>query len=446
MQTTAGRATMFSMIGLDPERGRGNLPFRDRAEAGRRLALALESERSAGAVVVGLARGGVVVAAEVARALRLPLDALAVRKVGHPLEPEYGIGAVTPGGGVYVRAHDGLTDAQVEAVVAAARARAEELDRRLHRRSPPVDVDGKTCLLVDDGLATGATMIAAARWAKAQGARRAVVAVPIGAPETIARLRAEADVVVCLEPLEELGAVGLWYLDFHPVSDEEVTALLDEASDPAAPERREVTIPADGLELPGNLTLPAAAGGAVIFAHGSGSSRLSPRNRLVAEVLALSGLATLLFDLLTEEESWDRANVFDIPLLAARLAAADRWLRAQPETAPLRVGYFGASTGAAAALWAAADLGDAVGAVVSRGGRPDLAGPKLPLVRAPTLLVVGGLDDVVLELNREAAGALTCEHELVVVSGATHLFEEPGTLEAVAEHATRWLERHLGAA
>ncbi len=422
---------------------RGALPFRDRAEAGARLAGILDAERAEDAVVVGLARGGVAVAFEVARALGAPLDALAVRKVGHPLEPEYGIGAVTPGGGTFVRAHDGLTDEQVEAAVRSAQLRAEDLDRRLHARHEALQVRGKSCLLVDDGLATGATMVAACRWARAQEARRVVVAVPVGAPETLARLRDEADAVICLEPLEELGAVGLWYADFHPVSDEEVIALLEEAAShdvQAVP----VSIPVDGIVLPGDLAIPDQALGAVIFAHGSGSSRASPRNRQVARSLNRARLATLLFDLLTEEESYDRRNVFDIPLLASRLVAADRWLRGRPETEGLAIGYFGASTGAAAALLAAADLGDAVGAVVSRGGRPDLAAPRLGEVRAPTLLIVGGLDDVVVDLNRDAASQLACEHELVVVPGATHLFEEPGTLESVAEHATRWFVEKLG--
>lgn len=206
------------------------LPFGDRREAGRLLAAALERERSGDGVVVGLARGGVVVAAEVAAALDLPLDALAVRKVGHPLQPEYALGAVTPGGGVHVRATDGLAPRQVEGAVAAALARAEELDRRLHARSPALGVAGRTCLLVDDGLATGATMEAAISWARAQGARRVVVAVPVGAPETVARLRGEADSVICPEQPASFGAVGLWYREFSPVEDGEVIALLDRAA------------------------------------------------------------------------------------------------------------------------------------------------------------------------------------------------------------------------
>lgn len=203
-------------------------------------------------------------------------------------------------------------------------------------------------------------------------------------------------------------------------------------------------ISADGIVLPGALLVPAAAGGVVVFAHGSGSSRLSPRNAFVARALNRAGLATLLFDLLTEDEALDRANVFDVPLLARRLAAASRWLREQPETQALPTGYFGASTGAAAALWAAAEPGADVHAVVSRGGRPDLAGPRLELVGAPTLLIVGGADELVLELNRRALAELRrCEHELAVIPGATHLFEEPGALEQVCGLATEWFASHL---
>jgi alpha-beta hydrolase superfamily lysophospholipase len=197
------------------------------------------------------------------------------------------------------------------------------------------------------------------------------------------------------------------------------------------------------VDLPADLTVPAHALGCSIFAHGSGSSRLSPRNRLVSAVLNNAGIATLLFDLLTPGEEEDRRNVFDVDLLAARLVAATRWLAEQPETKGLPVGYFGASTGAAAALRAAADLGAQVRAVVSRGGRPDLAGPWLATVRSPTLLVVGGHDAVVLELNREALRELACEAELRVIPGATHLFEESGALEQVAVLARDWFARHL---
>jgi putative phosphoribosyl transferase len=205
----------------------------------------------------------------------------------------------------------------------------------------------------------------------------------------------------------------------------------------------EAAIPVADVVLPADLTVPEGPCGWVLFAHGSGSGRRSPRNVEVAARLQTAGIATLLFDLLTRTEELDRANVFDIGLLSARLRAATEWLLAQEAGAGLPVGYFGASTGAAAALRAAADLGDRISAVVSRGGRPDLAGAALGRVRAPTLLIVGGADDAVLELNRQAAGLLRGTCDLQVVPGATHLFEEPGALDRVAELACRWFVRHL---
>jgi len=203
-----------------------------------------------------------------------------------------------------------------------------------------------------------------------------------------------------------------------------------------------VTITGDSVALEGMLGMPPKAPGIVLFAHGSGSSRLSPRNNYVARALRSAGLATLLMDLLTEEEDRVYATRFDIGLLTRRLVAATRWIGKQPQTRRLSVGYFGASTGAAAALDAAAELGSAIGAVVSRGGRPDLA-ESLDQVRAPTLLIVGSLDTEVIALNRQAYAQLRSEKILEIVPGATHLFEEPGTLEQVADLAARWFTRHL---
>jgi fermentation-respiration switch protein FrsA (DUF1100 family) len=208
-----------------------------------------------------------------------------------------------------------------------------------------------------------------------------------------------------------------------------------------ARETRDVHITPIGLA--GTLHIPNAAYALVAFAHGSGSSRLSPRNMAVASALNTHGIATLLFDLLTPAEEADRANVFNIPLLANRLVDAVRWLDGQPSVAKLPLGLFGASTGAAAALVAAAKLPHRVGAVVSRGGRPDLAGDALDTVRAPTLLIVGGLDFGVIELNEQALARLQGPKTLQVVPGASHLFPEPGALEAVIRHATRWFENHL---
>ncbi|MFN3656591.1 MAG: dienelactone hydrolase family protein [Pseudolabrys sp.] len=197
------------------------------------------------------------------------------------------------------------------------------------------------------------------------------------------------------------------------------------------------------FRLGGRLRIPAAATALVIFAHGSGSSRFSPRNRAVADALNERGIATLLFDLLTPDEEDDRRNVFDIALLAGRLIDVVQWVDAQEQLAGLRIGLFGASTGAAAALVAAARLGDRIGAVVSRGGRPDLAGTALPAVTAPTLLIVGGLDDVVIELNEQSYRQLTAPKALEIVPNATHLFPEPGAMEAVIALAAQWFHGHL---
>jgi putative phosphoribosyl transferase len=213
-------------------------------------------------------------------------------------------------------------------------------------------------------------------------------------------------------------------------------------------EEHPVRVSADPVELEGNLGVPEAARSVVLFAHGSGSGRHSPRNRYVARVLRGAGLATLLIDLLTpEEEEVDLRTGhlrFDIGLLAERLAGATDWLMENPDTSNLRIGYFGASTGAGAALVAAAERPEAVGAIVSRGGRPDLAGDALPLVKAPTLLIVGGNDLPVIGMNEEAFAQMQAEKELRIVPGATHLFEEPGALEEVARLAAGWFVGHLG--
>jgi putative phosphoribosyl transferase len=206
---------------------------------------------------------------------------------------------------------------------------------------------------------------------------------------------------------------------------------------------QEVAILSGGRTIRGTVSRPQGASAAVVFAHGSGSGRFSPRNQYVARVLQEAGLATLLLDLLEEDEANDRSKVFDIELLADRLQAAADWLKHRPETASLRIGYFGASTGAGAALLAAGRAPGSVGAVVSRGGRPDLAREALARVTAPTLLIVGGNDEIVLELNREAFDQLTGVHQLDIVPGATHLFPEPGALEEVARLAREWFLHYL---
>ena len=437
--------------------------FADRDDAGRRLAARLGHLRGEPVVVVGLPRGGVPVAFQVAQALGAPLDVIVVRKLGVPFQPELGMGAVGEDGVRVINPEvvhaSGVSEDELAAVQAREQAAVQARAARYRVRRPREPLNGQVAVVVDDGIATGSTARAACQIARAHGAARVVLAVPVAPPGWQARIGAEADELVCVDTPRGFFAIGQFYARFPQVSDDEVIACLDRAAalqDPARagtaraadaadpPARSEEVEPRAGVvRLAGYLAVPEGARGIVVFVHGSGSSRHSPRNRYVAGVLNDAGLGTLLFDLLTPEEELDRANVFDIGLLARRLAEVTGWLRAQPRAAQAAVGYFGASTGAAAALRAAAEPGAGIAAVVSRGGRPDLARPRLAAVTAPTLLIVGGRDEVVLDLNRRAQVELRCENDLAVVPGATHLFEEPGTLEAVAALARDWFISHF---
>ncbi|MFJ3335899.1 phosphoribosyltransferase family protein [Streptomyces sp. NPDC086766] len=428
--------------------------FTDRLEAGRRLGARLEYLRGQDIVVLGLPRGGVPVAAEVAAALDAPLDVCLVRKLGVPYQPELGMGAIGEDGvrviNDQVVRETGVSPADLALVEEREREVLERRAARYRGERAPVSVAGRTVVVVDDGVATGSTARVACRIARARGAAHIVLAVPVAPRDWTVRLAGEADELVCVDTPRGFYAIGQFYDDFTQVEDEEVTAVLRRVaarSGAAAGQvDREVEITAGAVRVRGRLTVPAGATGVVVFAHGSGSSRHSPRNRFVASGLNRAGLGTLLFDLLTEAEERDRANVFDIDLLAERLVGATAWLREEPDVEGLAVGYFGASTGAAAALWAAAEPDARPAAVVSRGGRPDLAGPRLSAVTAPTLLIVGSADLTVLELNRRAQALLRCENRLAVVPGATHLFEEPGTLEAVTELARDWFTDHMAPA
>jgi len=434
--------------------------FADRVDAGRRLADRLKTFPRENLVVLGLPRGGVPVAFQVASKLEVPLDIIVVRKLGVPFQPELAMGAIGEGNvrilNEQVVTATGVAAAELDEVEARERKELARRALRFRGTRERVPLAGGTALIVDDGIATGSTVRAACKVARAQGARRVVVATPVAPPDTVAALRDDADEVIALYTPEHFYAIGQFYADFTQTSDDEVVRLMQcspthsaavagaaGVSDDPPGRDEEVEVHAGAALVGGHLTLPDGANAIVVFAHGSGSSRHSPRNRFVASVLNGAGLGTLLFDLLTPAEELDRANVFDIPLLAHRLVEVTDWLREQPEGRDAAIGYFGASTGAGAALWAAAESGLDVAAVVSRGGRPDLAGPRLGDVRAPTLLIVGGHDAVVLELNRDAQAQMHCETRLSVVEGASHLFEEPGTLDIAAQLACDWFVAHM---
>ena len=407
-------------------------------------------------IIYALPRGGVPVAVEVARLLNAPLDLILVRKIGAPGNPEVALGAIVEGPNAHMIINEDvkrMSGADSDYIERAHAEQLAELDRRRAKYlgdRPRLSATGRTVVVVDDGLATGATLKAALVALKNSDAARIIVALPVAPKRALDALAELVDEIVCLHPAIEFRGVGGFYRDFHQLSDEETIALLDQrwtAQEPethrqtATPHTRRVEIPPLGLV--GDLVVPKDPRGIILFAHGSGSSRLSPRNTFVASELNSKGFATLLFDLLTPAEGQDRRNVFDIPLLAERVVEASMWIVSEPDIADLPLGLFGASTGAGAALVAAAKLKGRVSAVVSRGGRPDLAAQKLPNVSAATLLIVGSLDHDVITLNEKALAALTCEKALKIVPGAGHLFEEPETLSTALGHAADWFAKHL---
>ncbi|HJV99672.1 MAG TPA: phosphoribosyltransferase family protein [Arthrobacter sp.] len=428
--------------------------FRDRADAGRKLGQNLAELRGQDLVVLGLPRGGVPVAYEVAKALDAPLDVIVVRKLGLPFQPEVAMGAIGEGNARVLDQRaislSRVTRDDLRTVELAERELLDSRVARYRKERPREDLNGRTAVIVDDGIATGSTARVACAVARQLGAARVILAVPVAPSRELASLT-EPDLVVTLISDRNFQAVGNYYRDFSPTSDEDVLELLGAAAkrrrgaptDVRARGDEDVEIPSDGTRLRGTLHLPVPCEGVVVFAHGSGSGRHSPRNRFVASVLQDAGLGTLLLDLLTPAEETIRENVFDIVLLAQRLAAATQWLGTREDTAASAVGYFGASTGAGAALWAAAAPDSRVAAIVSRGGRPDLAGRRLAAVRAPTLLIVGSADPQVLALNRQAMALMRAPTHLEVIRGATHLFEEPGTLSQAAGFAAEWFVHYL---
>lgn len=425
--------------------------FSDRRDAGSKLAALLQSRSAQKPIVVAMATGGVPVGQMIASELRAPMETLVVRKICARGDSGRAIGAMAEDGLPFL--NEGamnelnLKPDDLAGLIDGERA---ELGRRIQavRGGKPLsNVIGRVVILVDDLISTGLTAFAATRYLRELGAHQIIIAAPMASTEAAHRLRYVAEEVITLAVSETPNSIKNIYEHFDSLSNEEALEVLARHNQAAtrrlvAFRERECMVTDGRINLPASLSVPQELIGAVIFAHGSGSSRMSPRNTEVARQLNRAGFATLLFDLLASGESIDRENVFDIPLLARRLLMATHWLREKSGFTDTRIGYFGASTGAAAALRAAAEIGTGVSAVVSRGGRPDLAMPSLAAVEAPTLLLVGGEDHEVLKLNQQAL-KLIPRGELVVVPGATHLFEEPGTLDQVSDNAIAWFERHL---
>lgn len=442
--------------------------FRDRVDAGRQLAQhvhelwARRPDRArADLAIVGLPRGGVPVAEQVALVLGAPLDLILVRKLGVPGQSELAMGAIGEGD-VEVVDEQVLRMAQVTKSQFAEVEERErtELDRRTRRYRvgrERLPLAGRVAVIVDDGVATGSTARAACEVARAHGADEVVLAVPVASRDVERRMAGAADEIIALTTPEPFYGIGQFYADFSQSTDDDVTYSLDRAANavvqrtsavplsrPGLPFDDDVDLRLTGVVLPGRLRLPAECRGLAVFAHGTGSNRHSPRNQRVADVLNRAGLGTLLFDLETTREA--SAAPLGIGELGIRLAAVVRLLDRRLVADRFPIVLVGSSSGAAVALRAAADLGGLVAAVVSRGGRPDLASASLPRVRCPTLLIVGGYDDTVVDVNAAARSRLGGPSEMLIIPGASHLFDEPGTLEQAAFAARDWLLGQLPSA
>lgn len=434
--------------------------FSDRRHAGQLLAQKLKQYKNSNAVILALPRGGVPIASEVANILTAPFDVLIVRKIGAPFQSELAVGAICedgePNWNESILSNLELKSNDVEKTVIAERRKIKNQIKTFRKSRELMPLEMKTVIVVDDGLATGATMLAAIQYLKKKAVARIVVAVPIAASSSATKLRSMVDEVIAVEEREDLRSVGQWYENFSQVSDAEVIDLLNGRNVSSEKIQRELEIQVGKTQLKGDLTAFSSMKALIIFVHGSGSSRKSPRNQQVANDLNENGFGTFLFDLLSKQEAEDRRNVFNIDFLSERLVSVTKWLRGRPGLKTIPIGFFGASTGAGAAIQAAAKLCEIVGeiegeaisktefiyAIVSRGGRPDLAGGALRAVRAPTLLLVGGQDVGVIELNQNAQRSLS-NCELSIIPGATHLFEEPGALEEVSSQAIEWFRDHL---
>lgn len=425
--------------------------FLDRLSAGKELARELRSRVVDDPVVLALPRGGVPVGSAIAAELHAPLDILIVRKLASPHRPEFALGAVGEFGICIVdeelQSRLGIDEHELAMITNENRLEIERRSEEYRAGESMMSVAGRHVIIADDGAATGSTAFVAVKTIRALAPKSITIALPTASAQAVRRLKEIADDVVCLEVPEDFGSVGSRYVHFDQVDDDEVRSWLRESAidgrrgEPFIRSDADIPLPG-GVHLSGQLRVPHNARALVIFAHGSGSSRYSVRNQYVARRLERAGFATLLFDLLTEGEAASPAFVFNVDLLGERLRVAKRWASSRHETRGLPVCYFGASTGAAAALNASVGDSDVV-AIVSRGGRPDLAVGSLPNVTAPTLLIVGEHDVDVMDLNIDAKRQMSGEVVLDRIPDATHLFAEAGALEVVTRDAIAWFSTHV---
>ncbi|UOE21665.1 phosphoribosyltransferase [Thermobifida halotolerans] len=424
-----------------------SLPFPDRTVAGHRLAERLRTVAGTAPVVIALPRGGVVVGAELARRLHAPLDVAVVARIGLPEYPGVELGAVTEDGHVCyddaALARLRLSRNRLSDVVAEARSGTERR-RRAYRGSRTMPrLAGRDVVVVDDGAATGGTARAALRMVRRQRPARVVLGLPVASDTAMENLRAEADHIVALAVPDHFHSLERWYRDFGELDDGQVSALLAEHRDlgEAGDSRHRARVPVGGAELDGDLVVPSVVRGTVVLASGHG--RLTPHNQAIGTVLRAAGYATLLLDLLTPVETGAERAEAAPGVLGERLAAGVRWLRRTPTVADAPVGLLGTGKAAPGVLDAAARLPDDVSAVVTHGGRVDLAEDALSRVRAPTLVLVQGADSFVRELAEWTVGRLSVPTDLEVVAGAEQLLHQPEEWRRVGVRAAEWFDRHL---
>ncbi len=418
------------------EIGKKYKTFENRIEAAELLVPLLQDLKDQNPLILAVPRGAIPMGRILATALNGELNILLVRKIRHPFHPELAIGAVTEFGDVIVTPPESLSSDEIERAALQEIQALEKKRARYTGQHKMVDVQGRTVVLVDDGVATGSTLAAGIRSLKSQGAHRIIVAVPVSSESAVSRLQAEGAEVRAYYVPQFFGAVSYFYKDFPQISDSEVGEFFRVQS-------VQVEIANGKEKYKAVLGKALSPKGFVLFVSGSSGGRLNPRNQYLADFLNRQGISTMLVDLLSEEESKDKSNTFDIQLLADRVLKFTEWIERSPEFRHLPLGYIGANTGAGAALRAVVVAGARVSAVVSRGGRPDLAGDILAKVQTPTLLLVGGKDHLVVDLNESAFRKLKAEKRMEVIPRASHLFEEPGTLQQVAELTADWFQKYF---
>lgn len=420
-----------------------NNRFENREMAGKLLAERLMKYQKLEPVILALPRGGVPVAFQIAARFHAPLDVIIVKKIGAPGHEEFAIGAIAEDeipilNQEIIKQYNYNPD-EIENIIVNRISENRRRSKIYREKHSKISLEGRSVIIVDDGLATGSTMLAAIQWLRTQKIKKIIVSVPVSSKDAAEEIKKKCDEFLSLITPSEFWSVGMWYNDFAQVNDEEVIDYLLKQTHISESIKRDIWIEDALVMLQGEISIPINCKGLILFAHGGGSSHKSPRNIFVSKALNEAGFGTLLFDLLTYNESLDRKNVFDIELMSKRLKVATDWAKRNYPDLP--IGYFGASTGAAAALGAACDRLD-IFAIVSRGGRPDLALESLSKVYAPTLLIVGSEDAQVIPLNQLAKEKLI-NSQMVLIPDAGHLFEGPGMLEQVVEYAVNWFSNGL---